>query len=150
MHVSSHYLVGWQLNHAQHAMGMAFEKALKPIGITHAQVGVLLAISRRPDVTMAELARFIAVTPQSLHRIAVTLEHRGLIQRFHKADNQKSFYLRLTAKGKQLEERAEVPLKAEQDKLKDKFTLQELDGLYTLLVKFEATFKSSATAEAKE
>ncbi len=151
MKAYSHYYVGWQLNQTQHAMGMAFEKALQPIGVTHAQVGVLLAISRKPDATMAELARFIAVTPQSFHRIAIALERRGLIQRVRKADNQKSYYLRLTTEGKKLEERAEVPLKIVQDKLMSQFTPQELDELYTLLVKFEAAFKNTNNAqEAKE
>jgi len=38
------------------------------------------------------------------------------------------------------EERAEVPLKIEQDQVKSQFTPQELDELHTLLVKFEAAF----------
>jgi DNA-binding MarR family transcriptional regulator len=132
-------------------MGMALEKALQPLGITHSQAGVLLAISRKPDATMAELARFMAVTPQAFHRIAIALERRGFIQRVRKADNQKSFYLKLTTEGKQLEKRAEAPLRAEQDKLKNQFTSRELDELYTLLVKFEATFKNADNAQdAKE
>ena len=58
---------------------------------------------------------------------------------------------RLTIEGKQREERAEVPLKIEQDKLKSQFTPQELDELHTLLVKFEAAFKNTDNAqEAKE
>jgi MarR family 2-MHQ and catechol resistance regulon transcriptional repressor len=132
-------------------MGMALEKALQPIGITHAQAGVLLTISRKHDATMAELARFMAVTPQAFHHIAITLERRGFIQRVRKADNRKSFYLKLTTEGRQLEKRAEVPLKTEQDKLKNQFTSRELDELYTLLVKFEATFKNTNSAQdAKE
>jgi hypothetical protein len=59
--------------------------------------------------------------------------------------------IRLTTEGKQREERAEVPLKIEQDKLKSQFTPQELDELHTLLVKFEAAFKNTDNAqEAKE
>lgn len=100
---------------------------------------------------MAELARFIAVTPQSFHRTAVVLEQRGLVQRLRKADNQKSFYLTLTTKGKRLNEQAVTLLKAEQDKLKSQFTAQELDELYTLLVKFETTFNDTNNIQkAKE
>jgi hypothetical protein len=58
---------------------------------------------------------------------------------------------RLTIEGKQREERAEVPLKIEQDKLKSQFTPQELDELHTLLVKLEAAFKNTDNAqEAKK
>jgi hypothetical protein len=58
---------------------------------------------------------------------------------------------RLTTEGKQREERAEVPLQIEQDKLKSQFTPQELDELHTLLVKFEAAFKNTDNAqETKE
>jgi hypothetical protein len=51
--------------------------------------------------------------------------------------------IRLTTEGKQLEERAEVPLEIEQDKLKSQFTPQELGELHTLLVKLEAALKST-------
>jgi len=58
---------------------------------------------------------------------------------------------RLTTEGKQREERAEVPLQIEQEKLKSQFTPQELDELHTLLVKFEAALKHTDNAqEAKE
>ena len=50
---------------------------------------------------------------------------------------------RLTTEGKQREERAEVPLKSEQDTLKSQFTPQDLDELHTLLVKFEAALRSN-------
>lgn len=58
---------------------------------------------------------------------------------------------RLTPEGKQREERTEVPLQSEQEKVKSPFTPQELDELHTLLVKFEAALKNTDNAqEAKE
>jgi hypothetical protein len=58
---------------------------------------------------------------------------------------------RFTTEGKQREERAEVPLQIEQEKLKSPFTPQELDELHTLLVKVEAALKNPDNAqEAKE
>jgi Protein of unknown function (DUF998) len=58
---------------------------------------------------------------------------------------------RFTTEGKQREERAEVPLKMEQDKLKSQFTPQKLDELHTLLVKFAVALKNTDNAqEAKE
>ncbi len=58
---------------------------------------------------------------------------------------------RFTTEGKQREERAEVPLQMEQEKVKSQFTPQELDELHTLLVKVEAALKNPDNAqEAKE
>jgi DNA-binding MarR family transcriptional regulator len=103
------------------------------------------------QLNQTQHAMGMAVTPQSFYRIAIALERCGLIQRVRKADNQKPFYLRFTTEGKQLEERAEAPLKIVQDKLKSQFTTQELVELYKLLVKFEAAFKNTNNAqEAKE
>src|SRR5215469_14894853 len=88
-----------QLRRAEHAMTIMLEKALQPVGVTPSQGGVLLYIDRYTEVTMAKLANIVAITPQTMHRIIISLEQRGLIQRKRKKENKKSFYVSLTLEG---------------------------------------------------
>lgn len=138
-----HYHVANQLNRAAHAMGVTFDTVVRPLGITSSQIGVLLYIDRFPEATMAKLADLAAITPQTMQRIIISLERRGLIQRNRKSDNKKSYYISLTLVGAQLLRQAEIILKAEQDVLKEYFQPQELDTLNLLLQKFEAAFQKN-------
>jgi len=143
-----HYHVGYQLRLAEHAMALVFEAKLRPLDVTTSQASVLLAIDRNPDATMARIARFIAIAPQTLHRIVTGLERRGFVERERKARDQKSFYLSLTPTGIQLLRRAEAVLKTEQDVIKEHFNAQELDTLYTLLRRFETIFQTDQGGDA--
>ncbi len=138
---TSHYHVGNQLHRAEHAMGTSFREALRPLGITPSQAGVLLHIERYPDVNMAGLADVASVAPQTMHRIVVGLERRDLVRRDQRAGDRKSIYLSLTPAGAELLVRAEAILKAEQDVLRQTFDAQELAALFAFLQRFEAAFQ---------
>jgi DNA-binding MarR family transcriptional regulator len=77
-----------------------------------------------------------------MHRMVIGLERRGFVKRHRKTDDKKLFYLSLSPSGIQILHQAELILKAEQDVLKKQFEPQELDALYALLQRFEATFKN--------
>jgi len=138
---NSHYHVGNQLHRAEHAMGMAFTEALRPLGITPSQAGVLLHIDRYPDMNMAKLADVASVTPQTMHRLVVGLERRELVQRNQRVGDRKSIYLSLTSAGADVLSRAEAILKAEQEVLRRTFNVQESDALFGFLQRFEAAFQ---------
>lgn len=105
-----HYQVGYALHRADHAMGMVLDAAVRPLGIAAAQAGVLLHLDRYPRATMAELSRLAAVTPQTMHRLVVGMERRGLVCRHRLDDDRKSLKVAITGKGADLLGRAELAL----------------------------------------
>ena len=141
------YRLGYQLHRTNHALTVASEKPLKPLGVTHAQVNVLLFVDRFPGATMARLARLAVITPQALQRTAIRLERLGFIHRDRKSGDDKSFYLSLTDKGVQTLRQTESELKAVQDIAKTHFQPQELDALYEMLQRYEAMFQDTKKEE---
>ncbi|HSW91722.1 MAG TPA: MarR family transcriptional regulator [Candidatus Saccharimonadales bacterium] len=137
------YRLGYQLHRADHALAIASEKPLKPLGVTLTQVNVLLFVDRFPNATMARLARLAVITPQALHRTAIRLEQLGLIQRDRKIGDDKSFYLSLTDKGVEVLRQAEAEIKAVQNIVKAHLQPQELEMLYELLQRYEAAFQNN-------
>ncbi len=144
---NKHYYVGNLLFRAEHAMGKAFTKALRPLRITPAQAGVLLNIDRFPEITMAKVADIAFITPQTMYRIVVGLERRKFVLRNKKEGDRKSFYLSLTPAGKDLLNQAEAILRDEQDVIQQAFSPQEMDTLYALLERFEAAFSKTQKEE---
>lgn len=73
--------LGYLLRQAQHALWIALEAALTPLGITASQFGVLRLVEVQPGATGADLAHDSMYSPQSTHQMLVTLEAVGLIER---------------------------------------------------------------------
>ena len=145
---TAHYRVAYALHQADHAMGTVLDAALRPLGVTAAQAGVLLHLDRYPRATMAELSRLAAVTPQTMHRLVTGMERRGLVRRQRLDDDRKSLKVEVTGQGAELLGRAEVTLMKEQDALLESFTSSELDQLAGLLDRFGRVFSSRQPAGA--
>lgn len=142
---TAHYRMGYALHRADHAMGMVLDAALRPLGITAAQAGVLLHLDRYPRATMAELSRLAAVTPQTMHRLVVGMERGGLVRRHRLDDDRKSLKVAITGKGAELLGRAELALMKEQDALLECFTPSELGQFAEFLDRFERVYSSCLT-----
>jgi DNA-binding MarR family transcriptional regulator len=91
--------VGYLLRQAQHALWMAMETELDPLGITASQFGVLRLVDVRPGATGAELAHDSMYSPQSTQEMLVTLEATGLIERRGDPDDGRLRRTHLTAAG---------------------------------------------------
>ncbi len=74
-------VLGFVLVRTYHHVARRFHESLAPLGLTPMQFGVLVAISRDPDVSQAQIARQVLVTPQSFGEMLPGLEDRGLIRR---------------------------------------------------------------------
>jgi DNA-binding MarR family transcriptional regulator len=136
-----HYYLGYQLKRTNQALSIMLDQSVRSLGVTLAQVNVLLFIDRFPDATMPHVADLAAVTPQAMHRSVMGLERRGFVRRERKINNEKSFFLSLTAEGKRTLDRAEVKVRKVQDKIKEQFTPQEIETLQALLEKYESLFQ---------
>ncbi len=73
--------LGYLLRQAQHALWIALESALSPLGITASQFGVLRLVEVQPGATGADLAQDSMYSPQSTHQMLMTLQAAGLIER---------------------------------------------------------------------
>jgi DNA-binding MarR family transcriptional regulator len=73
--------LGYLLRQAQHALWIALEAALSPLGITASQFGVLRLVELQPGATGADLAQDSMYSPQSTHQMLMTLLSAGLIER---------------------------------------------------------------------
>jgi DNA-binding MarR family transcriptional regulator len=73
--------LGYALKRAQHALRVAMDDALRPLGLTAPQYSTLAAIELEPGLSNAELARLSFVTAQTMQGIVANLERDGLFRR---------------------------------------------------------------------
>lgn len=94
--------LGYAIKRAQHALRIRMDDALRPIGLTTPQYSALSAVSARPGISNAELARSAFVTPQTMQAILAGLEREGLLQREPDPAHGRILRSVLTAKGSAL------------------------------------------------
>ena len=83
------------------------DEALRPQGVTTAQLQVLYAIRKEPGASGAQLARFCHMTPQSAQSLLKGLEKGGWIVRVKDKVNDRILVAQLTRSGEALLETAE-------------------------------------------
>jgi DNA-binding MarR family transcriptional regulator len=91
--------LGYLLRQAQHALWIALEAALAPLGITASQFGVLRLVEVQPGATGADLAQDSMYSPQSTHQMLVTLQAAGLIERRHDPTDRRLRRVYITTAG---------------------------------------------------
>ena len=74
-------ITAWTLVQAGHVAGRRFTAALAEVGLTPTQFGALLVLDLEPGLSGGEIARRIAVTPQSVSELVGALAELGLITR---------------------------------------------------------------------
>ena len=74
-------ITAWTLVQAGHVTGRRFTAALAEVGLTPTQFGALLVLDLEPGLSGGEIARRIAVTPQSVSELVAALAELGLIAR---------------------------------------------------------------------
>lgn len=75
---------------------------LKPLSLTSAQAEIMLVLSQRAPLTLAEVGRLIVCESHSPSRIVETLVKRGLVSREPGQVDRRVVYLRLTPHGEGL------------------------------------------------
>lgn len=93
--------LGYLLRQAQHALWIALETAMEPLGITASQFGVLRLVEIQPGASGADLAHDSMHSPQSTHQMLVTLETAGLIERRRDPNDRRLRRVYITSTGAQ-------------------------------------------------
>jgi DNA-binding MarR family transcriptional regulator len=87
-----------------------YRPVLEPLGLTHPQYLVMLALWERSPRALGELARELAMEPATLSPLVKRLEAQGRVSRSRSAGDERVLEIGLTEEGRRLRERAlEVP-----------------------------------------
>ncbi|WP_432491521.1 MarR family winged helix-turn-helix transcriptional regulator [Kineococcus auxinigenes] len=112
-----------------------YRPVLEPMGLTHPQYLVMLALWGREPLSVRELSETLALDAPTLSPLLKRLEAAGLLQRNRLPEDQRSLAVSLTEQGRALRARAEqVPAQVVQRLGVDVAELEALrDGLSRII-----------------
>jgi len=88
-----------------------YRPILEPLGLTHPQYLVMLALWESSPRSLRDLADELALEPATLSPLVKRLEAQGLVTKSRRESDERVLDVRLTPAGEQLRERAlDVPL----------------------------------------
>ncbi|KRE95139.1 MarR family transcriptional regulator [Nocardioides sp. Soil774] len=89
-----------------------YRPVLEPMGLTHPQYLVMLALWGREPLSVTELGRVLELDVGTLSRLLKRLESAGLVTRERNPADERSLAVGLTARGRDLREEAlDVPVR---------------------------------------
>lgn len=92
----------WEIVQTHHVVARAFRELFARHGLTPSQFGVLACLSDGDDLTKAQLARAVLVTPQAMDPLVDALLRAGLVERDLPARRGRASGIRLTRAGRDL------------------------------------------------
>lgn len=119
----------WELVQTAHLASLAFSDVFAELGITAAQYGVLASLADGDDLSQADLARAVLVTPQSMGRLVASMVSQDLVARDGPGGHGRRTGLALTERGRQVFTRARPAAYALNDPNKLGLDADELDVL---------------------
>ncbi|WP_082622630.1 MarR family winged helix-turn-helix transcriptional regulator [Terrabacter sp. Root85] len=94
---------------ARNVIGL-YRPVLEPLGLTHPQYLVMLALWERSPLTVREIGRLLSLEPATLSPLLKRLEAAGLVTRDRHPDDERALAITLTPRGRRLREQAlDVP-----------------------------------------
>ncbi|GAA1268360.1 MarR family transcriptional regulator [Saccharothrix xinjiangensis] len=118
-----------------------YRPLLEPMGLTHPQYLVMLALWGEEPLSVKELSRKLALEPATLSPLLKRLEAVGYVTRSRDAADERQLAVALTGAGAELRERAlEIP-PAIVDRLG--MSLEELQHLHAVLTRVIAASERS-------
>jgi DNA-binding MarR family transcriptional regulator len=80
----------------------AFKSGFKDIGLSHAQVGMIVLLSYHQDASVKETADFLGISKSAITQLADPLVEKGLIARSNDPKDRRIVRLSLTGDGRQM------------------------------------------------
>ncbi|WP_037582978.1 MarR family winged helix-turn-helix transcriptional regulator [Stigmatella aurantiaca] len=84
---------------AARALARRFDEALRPVGLTHGQFSLMMALNQPRSPTLGAVARLLAMDRTTLTAALKPLERDGLVSIQAAPDDRRSRLLTLTGKG---------------------------------------------------
>lgn len=98
--------------------------------LTKHQVYLLIALGRRQVMTMSKTAAIIGCSKEQATRLVAPLVETGLVERFHREENRKMVYIRLTEKGLDLMNEKKEKMEQRMKKNLGLLTQEEMNQFY--------------------
>jgi MarR family transcriptional regulator, organic hydroperoxide resistance regulator len=112
-----------------------YRPVLEPMGLTHPQYLVMLALWESEPLSVRELASLLQLDPGTLSPLLKRLEAAGLVRRQRDARDERALAVELTPKGRRLRRRALAVPPAVVERLgMDVAELQHLHGQLTRVI----------------
>jgi DNA-binding MarR family transcriptional regulator len=111
-----------------------YRPLLEPMGLTHPQYLVMLALWQSAPLSVKELSRRLQLDPGTLSPLLKRLESQGLLQRERDSTDERLLAVTLTPEGKLLRAKAELIPGAVVDRLG--MDVDALQGLHQTLTDF--------------
>ncbi len=99
--------VCFALSVAARSVVAVYRPLLEPMGLTHPQYLVMLALWQHEPVSVRELSRLLRLDPGTLSPLLKRLEASGLLVRDRDRSDERSLAVTLTEKGRELRKEAE-------------------------------------------
>ncbi|MEU8772664.1 MarR family transcriptional regulator [Streptomyces sp. NPDC048606] len=125
--------IGAHVKRAEQALLAAKSAALKPAAVTVPQYAALLWLAEKPGISAAALSRLCGVTPPTMNTVLKNLDERGLIERTPHEWHRNVLETRLTPRGREVMEQADVAAVRVERALADAFSEEERERLVELL-----------------
>jgi DNA-binding MarR family transcriptional regulator len=122
--------IGYELKRTQHALRLAMDEALKPLGVTTPQYAAMSVLAEEPGLSNAQLARSSFVTPQTMNQILNRLGGLGLAERRAHPEHGRVLQTYLTEEGERLLESCHRRIAIEEERMV--WALSEEDRLRLL------------------
>ncbi|GAA3598626.1 MarR family winged helix-turn-helix transcriptional regulator [Agrococcus terreus] len=127
--------VCFALTVASRGVVQAYRPVLEPLGLSHPQYLVMLALWGSSPLSLTELSRSLRADPATLSPLVKRLEAAGLVTRGRRAADERTLDIALTADGAALRERAlAVPGTMAERLGLDLAQLEQLHVLMTTLI----------------
>ncbi|MFD1860243.1 MarR family transcriptional regulator [Aeromicrobium camelliae] len=91
---------------ASRSVVAAYKPVLEPLGLTHPQYLVMLALWQHDRLGLTELSSTLALDPGTASPLIKRLEQRGYVERLRSANDARSLEITLTEQGRALREQA--------------------------------------------
>jgi DNA-binding MarR family transcriptional regulator len=125
---------------ASRAVVMAYRPVLEPLGLTHPQYLVMLALWQHDEVSVGELSAVLHLDAGTLSPLLKRLERSGLVDRSRSTQDERVVRVCLTQEGKRLRRRAlQVPTTMLEKFGMDVADLDEVNGVLHRIIDRAAT-----------
>jgi MarR family transcriptional regulator, organic hydroperoxide resistance regulator len=123
-----------------------YRPVLEPLGLTHPQYLVMLALWERDPRSLRDLAETLALDPGTLSPLVKRLELAGLVQRARTRADERVLAVTLTPRGRRLRRQAEqVPGRIVERLGLPIADLEHLNGVLRVVIAAASTPRPSAT-----
>jgi len=128
--------VGFAINKARNLLAAELDAALKDLGITAQQMGILMSMRGGETQTPFELSKLLGIDTGLMTRMLDKLEDRGLLQRTRSLEDRRVVNLTLTRAGEKIAEELPHIAPVVVNRRLRKFTKSEFQEFRRLLNKF--------------